>query len=99
MNSTNALMRAVESSACDSSGSVSRRRASAISSAPVAPMAPPSVGVAMPRKMVPSTRKISASGGTSTSSARRASCAPDNVRADAGSAGAHSGRAMVTPAA
>ncbi len=35
-------------------------------SAPVAPMAPPSVGVAMPMKMVPSTRKISASGGIST---------------------------------
>ena len=29
-------------------------------------MAPPSVGVAMPRKMVPRTRKISASGGIST---------------------------------
>jgi hypothetical protein len=34
--------------------------------APMAPMAPPSVGVAMPRKMVPSTRKISSSGGIST---------------------------------
>jgi hypothetical protein len=29
-------------------------------------MAPPSVGVAMPRKIVPSTRKISASGGIRT---------------------------------
>ena len=35
-------------------------------SAPSAPIAPPSVGVAMPRKMVPSTRKISTSGGIST---------------------------------
>ncbi len=35
-------------------------------SAPSAPIAPPSVGVAMPRKMVPSTRKISTSGGMST---------------------------------
>ena len=41
-------------------------RASAMISAPVAPMAPPSVGVATPRKIVPSTRKISASGGIST---------------------------------
>jgi hypothetical protein len=38
----------------------------AMISAPSAPMAPPSVGVAMPRKMVPSTRKISTSGGIST---------------------------------
>ncbi|MCY1305774.1 hypothetical protein D9M70_555980 [compost metagenome] len=35
-------------------------------SAPTAPIAPPSVGVAMPRKMVPRTRKISAKGGIST---------------------------------
>ncbi|MNL30708.1 hypothetical protein D3C87_1524610 [compost metagenome] len=38
----------------------------ASTSAPSAPMPPPSVGVAMPRKIVPSTRKISASGGIST---------------------------------
>ena len=44
----------------------------AITSAPTAPMAPPSVGVAMPRKMVPSTRKISASGGISTNVTRSA---------------------------
>ena len=41
-------------------------------SAPSAPIAPPSVGVAMPRKMVPSTRKISASGGISTKVTRSA---------------------------
>ena len=34
--------------------------------APSAPMAPPSVGVATPRKIVPSTRKIKISGGIST---------------------------------
>ena len=34
--------------------------------APAAPMAPPSVGVATPMKMVPSTRKIRPSGGTIT---------------------------------
>ena len=35
-------------------------------SAPLAPMAPPSVGVATPMKIVPSTRKIRNSGGTMT---------------------------------
>ena len=49
-----------------------RRRTSAIASAPLAPMAPPSVGVATPRKIVPSTRKISASGGISTKVTRSA---------------------------
>ena len=34
--------------------------------APDAPMAPPSVGVATPMKIVPSTRKIRNSGGTIT---------------------------------
>ena len=43
-----------------------------MTSAPVAPIAPPSVGVATPRKMVPSTRKISASGGISTKVTRSA---------------------------
>ena len=42
-------------------------------SAPIAPIAPPSVGVATPRKIVPSTRKISASGGISTKMTRSAS--------------------------
>ena len=42
-------------------------------SAPLAPIAPPSVGVATPRKIVPSTRKISASGGISTKVTRSAS--------------------------
>ncbi len=45
---------------------VSRRLSIARASAPTAPMAPPSVGVATPMKIVPSTRKISASGGTMT---------------------------------
>ena len=42
-------------------------------SAPMAPSAPPSVGVAMPRKIVPSTRKISTSGGISTKVTRSVS--------------------------
>ncbi len=45
---------------------VSRRLMMASISAPVAPMAPPSVGVATPMKIVPSTRKIRDSGGTMT---------------------------------
>jgi hypothetical protein len=54
----------VVSMACLSSFHDRRWRAMARISAPAAPIAPPSVGVAMPRKMVPSTRKISSSGGT-----------------------------------
>jgi hypothetical protein len=50
----------------------SRRRTSAMTNAPVAPIAPPSVGVATPRKIVPSTRKISASGGIRTKVTRSA---------------------------
>jgi hypothetical protein len=56
-------------------------------------MAPPSVGVAMPRKMVPSTRKIRNSGGTSTSSTRISSLPPRRLRASGGSAGAEAGLA------
>jgi hypothetical protein len=44
----------------------SRRFIAPRMSAPEAPMAPPSVGVATPMKMVPSTRKIRNSGGTMT---------------------------------
>src|SRR3569832_896288 len=58
--------------ACLSSENVRRPRTSAITIAPIAPIAPPSVGVAMPRKMVPSTRKISSSGGISTKVTRSA---------------------------
>ena len=66
MNTTKVVSLAVASMACRSSFQSSRLRASAMASAPVAPMAPPSVGVATPMKMVPSTRKISASGGIRT---------------------------------
>ncbi len=66
MNSTKDDSRVVEASACLITSSDSRPFTAAMISAPTAPMAPPSVGVAMPRKMVPSTRKISASGGIST---------------------------------
>ena len=66
MNTTKVVSLAVLSIACLSSDHDRRRRTSAISTAPIAPIAPPSVGVATPRKIVPSTRKISASGGIST---------------------------------
>ena len=72
MNTTNVDSFAVVSIACFRSFHVSLRRASAMISAPVAPIAPPSVGVATPRKIVPSTRKISASGGISTNTTRSA---------------------------
>lgn len=63
---TNVVSLAVLSIACLSNLRSRRRRTTAMIKAPVAPMAPPSVGVAMPRKMVPSTRKIRASGGMRT---------------------------------
>ncbi len=66
MNITKHDSRVVFTSACFSSDIDRRRWATAISSAPTAPIAPPSVGVATPRKIVPRTRKISTSGGIST---------------------------------
>ena len=44
--------------------------------APTDPTAPASVGVAIPAKMLPSTRRISTSGGISTVSTWRASFQP-----------------------
>ena len=64
--------------------------------APTTPIAPASVGVARPMKMVPSTMKISASEGTmprdasSTAAASRAACA-----LPAASAGTSCGRTML----
>ena len=66
MNSTKDASLAVFSRACLSRGMLIRRLPMARISAPSAPMAPPSVGVATPRKMVPKTRKIRISGGIST---------------------------------
>ena len=72
MNTTKQDSLVVVSMACRNRSSDSRRRATAIRMAPTAPMAPPSVGVATPMKMVPSTRKISASGGIITKVTRSA---------------------------
>ncbi len=63
MNMTKVESLVVESNAPFTTSNVKRRRAIASSSAPTAPIAPPSVGVAQPIKMVPSTRKISTIGG------------------------------------
>ncbi len=72
----NAAVRLVWYSASLSTGRFSRRLAAAINSAPKAPTAEASVVVAIPKKIEPSTAKISASGGTTaqnTSSRARAS--------------------------
>ncbi len=63
---TNAASLVVDSNASLSVRVFSRPLNNAMTRAPEAPMAPPSVGVAMPRKIVPNTRKISARGGTRT---------------------------------
>ncbi|MDT4858769.1 hypothetical protein FQZ97_932510 [compost metagenome] len=81
----------VLSSACFIRSNVRLRRAPAMIMAPRAPIAPPSVGVAMPRKVVPSTRKISTSGGINTKvtcSARRDSRPRRNRRLSSAKASA-----------
>ena len=66
MNMTNADSRVVASSADLIIVRFKRFFIAARTNDPTAPIAPPSVGVAMPRKIVPNTRKINASGGIST---------------------------------
>src|SRR5213082_2611292 len=66
MNTTKADSLAVTSAAWRVRSQLSRRLMSARMRAPLAPMAPPSVGVASPMKIVPSTRNIRNSGGTIT---------------------------------
>jgi hypothetical protein len=73
MKSTKVDSRVVLSRACFSSVMLSWPRLTAMINAPSAPIAPPSVGVATPRKIVPRTRKISTSGGISTKVTRSAS--------------------------
>ena len=72
MNITKLDSLVVAVKACLSRLSGRRPRNMPMTMAPTAPMAPPSVGVATPRKMVPSTRKISSSGGISTNVTRSA---------------------------
>src|SRR5215472_14235585 len=62
--------------------------------APTAPIAPASVGVVRPSIIVPSTTKISTADGTMPIRHFFHSAQPVSVRASAGTAGTHSGRAM-----
>ena len=66
MNTTKAESFAVDSVAWRIRSQLNRRFAAPRIMAPAAPIAPPSVGVARPMKIVPSTRKIRNSGGTIT---------------------------------
>ena len=91
MNTTKVVSFAVEFIAWRRSDQVRRRLMSASTRAPVAPIAPPSVGVATPMKIVPSTRKMRASGGISTNTTRAMSFQPRSGRASGGNAGAKLG--------
>ena len=96
MKITKLVMVAVDSTACFIRPQSSLRFISARMMAPLAPIAPPSVGVATPMKIVPSTRKISTSGGIRQVNTLSASAPPFSVRASGGSAGAASGLTMDT---
>lgn len=72
MNTTKHDSFVVESIAWRSSFHEKRPRDTAMANAPTAPMAPPSVGVATPMKMVPNTRKMRKSGGIITNVTRSA---------------------------
>jgi hypothetical protein len=87
MKITIEVMRIVDSMPCRTSVQVSRRFNAARAMAPTAPMAPASVGVARPMKIVPSTRKIRTTDGTIPRRTLRHSGQPDSVRASAGSGG------------
>ena len=93
MKITIAVMRMVDVHAPAAPAARSGGRCSAASTmAPTAPIAPASVGVARPRKIVPSTRKISTSDGTMPHSTLRISGQPRSVRASGGSGGTDVGR-------
>ena len=66
--------------------------------APTTPMAPASVGVASPMKIVPSTRKISPSEGIMPRRHFFHSAQPCSVRASSGSAGTSFGQMKPTMA-
>ena len=87
-----AVMRIVVSMPCQVNDQVSLRLNQASTKAPMTPIAPASVAVAKPMKMVPSTMKISASEGIMPRMQRLASAQPFRVRASGGSAGMSPGR-------
>ena len=96
MNTTIAVMRIVVSMPWISSGHDRRRLSAASTIAPTTPMAPASVGVARPMKIVPSTRKMSASDGTIAVVHFHASAQPRSVRASGGNGGTASGQMRPT---
>ena len=96
MKITMAVIRKVVSMPSQTRGQVRRRFIAASTMAPTAPIAPPSVGVARPIRMVPRTRKIRASIGTMPTTTLRASAQPRSVRASSGRAGAALGQISVT---
>ena len=97
MNTTMAVMRMVDCIPCRTSGQVSRRCSAASTIAPTAPMAPASVGVARPMKIVPSTRKISTTEGIMPHRTRLISFQPISPRASGGSGGMAFGRTIESP--
>ena len=74
INKTKLVNFVVVSMACFNSFISRRPRIKARIVAPTAPIAPPSVGVATPIKIVPSTRKIKNNGGIITKTTRSAIC-------------------------
>ena len=92
MNITIAVMRIVDCAADHSRGSVIRRCIAARRTAPTAPMAPDSVGVARPTRMVPSTRKINADAGTIPQRTCRTIFQRGPLRASSGNGGIDFGR-------
>ncbi len=89
-----AVSRMVEVMPDHSSDQLSRRLNQASRMAPTTPMAPASVGVTRPKRIVPSTMKISARLGTMPRSTLLHSAQPRSVRASGGSAGTCAGRTI-----
>ena len=91
MKITMVVMRMVPSADSHSFFQENRPCATASRMAPIEPMAPASVGEAMPMKMVPRTRKISTSEGTIPQATFDHRAMPLRVRAAGGNAGTRCG--------
>ena len=91
MKITIAVSRMVDSMPSRISFQDSRLCRAASTIAPTAPIAPASVGVARPRKIVPSTRKIRTIEGTMPQSTRFQSSQPCRVLASGGKGGMRCG--------
>ena len=93
---TIALIRIVDVIACQTRSFSRRLLIAAKANAPTAPIAPPSVGVARPIKMVPRTKKMSTSDGTMPHRIRLKSFQSIGGRASLGKAGTYSGLMIET---